>query len=144
MLVRSPWFLGIIAVLGQLPCELSANDKAVAPTELIRSAQSGPWSKADTWEGGKVPTAGASVQVRQGHTGTYDVKSAQAIRLIHIAGTLTFARDRDTRLDVGLIRVEAGENASEEGFDCDGHMAEPDARRPRPALEVGTAELPVE
>ena len=35
---------------------------------LIRSARSGPWSESKTWENGRVPDAGARVQVRTGHT----------------------------------------------------------------------------
>src|SRR6266540_4152583 len=71
--------------------------EAVPP--IVRSAQSGPWSAPATWERGKVPTAGAKVQIRTGHTVTYDLKSDQVIRSVHVAGTLTFARDKDTRLD---------------------------------------------
>src|SRR5262249_8677102 len=122
---------------------LHAADKP-APPPLIRSAQSGLWSRPATWEGGKVPGAGSRVQVRQGHVVTYDVQSDQPIRLVHVAGTLSFAPDRDTRLDVGLIRIEAGDNASEEGFDCDAHVAEPDPSAPKPALEVGTPERPID
>jgi uncharacterized protein (TIGR03067 family) len=110
---------------------------------LIRSAHSGPWSAPGTWEGGKVPAAGARVQVRAGHTATYDVSSDQVIRSIHVAGTLTFARDRDTRLDVGLIKIQSGDDASEDGFNCDAHLRVPDPGVPLPALEVGTAESPV-
>ena len=111
---------------------------------LIRSAGSGPWSAAGTWEGGRVPGASARVQVRQGHTVVYDVRSEQPIRSIHVAGTLTFARDRDTRLDVGLIKIQPGEDASEDGFDCEAHLPETQVDRPRPALEVGTPGRPIE
>src|SRR5689334_5577882 len=90
-------------------------------TSLIRSARSGPWSAAATWEGAVVPRAGARVQVRGGHTVVYDLNSDTPIRSIHVAGTLEFARDRDTRLDVGLIKVQPGDDASENGFDCDAH-----------------------
>lgn len=110
---------------------------------LVRTARSGPWSAAGTWEGGKVPAPGVRVQVRTGHTVLYDVKSDQAIRSIHVAGTLTFARDRDTRLDVGLIKIQAGEDASEDGFDCDAHVPDTKPGEPRPALEVGTPEHPL-
>src|SRR5262249_5411612 len=110
---------------------------------LIRSARSGPWSAADTWEGGKLPAAGARVQVRAGHTVTYDVKSDAAIRSIHVAGTLTFARDRDTVLTVGLIKIQAGDDASEDGFNCGAHVGPPAPDRPRPALEVGTPNDPI-
>jgi hypothetical protein len=120
---------------------------AVAPAQaaeaLVRSARSGPWSAAATWEGGRVPAAGARVQVRAGHTVTYDVSSATVLRSVHVAGTLTFARDRDTRLDVGLLKVQPGDDASENGFDCDAHLAVPAPGTPRPALEVGTPDRPI-
>src|SRR5262245_46631594 len=69
--------------------------------DLIRSAKSGAWSAPATWEGGKVPAAGARVQIQEGHTVTYDLKSDAVIRSIHVAGILAFARDRDTQLQVG-------------------------------------------
>jgi hypothetical protein len=74
---------------------------------------------------------------------TYDLDSAQAIRFIHVAGFLTFAADRNTRLDVGLIKIEQGENASEDGFDCDAHSPKIDPAQPTPALLVGTPERPI-
>src|SRR5262249_31669285 len=138
-----PRLLAVI-ILGAVSAGLRADDKPAAGPAPIRSAQSGLWSKPATWEGGKVPGAGARVLVRQGHALTYDVKSDQAIRLIRVAGTLRFAHDKDTRLDVGLIRVEVGDQCSEEGFDCDAHVAEPDADRPRPTLEVGSSDHPIE
>src|SRR5947209_17632218 len=98
---------------------------------LVRSVQSGPWSAPATWEGGKVPAAGARVQVRAGHAVVYDVRSEQPIRSIHVAGTLTFAPDRDTRLDVGLIKLQPGDDASENGFDCDDHAPAVAAGAPR-------------
>lgn len=110
---------------------------------VLRSAASGPWSAPATWEGGKVPAAGTRVQVREGHVIVYDVKSEHVIRSIHVAGTLTFAPDRDTRLDVGLIKIQAGDTYSEDGFECDAHMAPADPSKPRPALLVGTPERPV-
>ncbi len=110
----------------------------------IRTAKSGAWSEAATWDGGKVPDADARVHVRAGHAVVYDIKSERAIRAIQIGGTLSFARDRDTRLDIGLIRIEAGNEPSEEGFDCDAHIDEPDGKTARPALEVGTPENPID
>src|SRR5262249_20282118 len=100
---------------GALLAGLAFPAGAAGKPELIRSARSGPWSAGATWEGGKVPSAGARVQVREGHAVLYDVKSDAVIRLLHVAGTLTFARDRDTRLDVGLIKVQPGQDASEDG-----------------------------
>src|SRR5215469_8153239 len=120
----------------------AAEGRAAGP-ELVRSAGSGPWSAPRTWEGGKVPGAGARVQVRAGHTVTYDVKSDAVIRSVHVAGTLTFACDRDTRLAVGLLKIQAGDDAGENGFDCDAHLAPPEPGRPQPALEVGTPGRPI-
>jgi hypothetical protein len=137
---------GVLAVLGLIIltpafCRLGAADNPAAP--LIRSAKSGAWSAPATWEGGQVPAAGARVQVREGHTVSYDVQSDAVIRSIHVAGTLTFARDRDTRLTVGLIKIQPGSDASENGFDCDAHAPELAPGKPRPALEVGTLEHPL-
>jgi len=111
--------------------------------KLIRSAKSGPWSDAATWEGGQVPGAGARVQVRANDHVTYDVQSDKAIRFIHVAGELSFAPDRDTRLDVGLIKIQAGSDASEEGFDCDEHLGPQPEGTPQAAFVVGTQETPI-
>src|SRR5207253_5843015 len=92
----------LVACLGAIIIQpLAAQTKDKDAPAWIRSAKSGLWSAAATWEGGKVPAASARVHVRSGHTVTYDVNSDQAIRAIHIAGTMTFARDKNTRLDVG-------------------------------------------
>src|SRR5262249_8833285 len=115
-----------------------------APPPLVRTAASGPWSAPATWEGGKVPGAGARVQIRTGHTVTYDLKSDRVIRSIHVAGTLRFPPDRDTRLDVGLIKVQPGDDPDENGFDCEAHGAAPPEGRPRSALEVGTPDRPID
>src|SRR5262245_58009275 len=123
---------------------LAVGSTVRAAEKPIRSAWSGPWSKPANWEGGKVPGAGARVQVRADHSVVYDVQSDQAIRLLHVAGTLSFAHDRDTRLDVGLLRVQPGEECSEEGFECDAHVPDPLPGKPRATLQVGTAERPIE
>lgn len=126
-----------------LPLRAAELADAAAVPAIVRSAQNGLWSEPTTWERGKVPSAGARVQIRTGHTVTYDLKSDQVIRSIHVAGTLTFARDRDTRLDVGLIKIQAGDDASEDGFDCDAHVVDPKPGTPRPAFEVGTSDQPI-
>ncbi len=70
----------------------------------------------------------ARVQVRTGHIVTYDIESDAVIRSIHVAGTLRFDPDRDTRLDVGLIKIQAGDDAGESGFDCEAHATAARAR----------------
>src|SRR5262249_28232007 len=126
----------IVAVVALVTMTTSAR------AQVVRSIKSGDWSSAATWDSGKMPATGSRVLIRAGHVVRYDVASADVIRVIHIAGTLTFARDRDTRLDVGLIRIQTGTQPSEEGFACDGHL-DIDESVPRPALEVGTPNQPI-
>ena len=109
----------------------------------IRSVQSGPWSAATTWEGGVVPQAGGRVHVRDGHVVIYDVKSDATIRAVCVAGTLSFAPDKDTQLNVGVLKVEAGDMPTEEGFDCEAHLPEVAEGAIRPALEIGTPDKPI-
>jgi hypothetical protein len=92
-----------------------------------------------------VPAGGAKVQVLPGHVVTYDVLAPAelVIRSLHIAGTVTFAADKPTQLNVGLIKIEDSDSTDEEGFDCDEHADEPAPDRPRPALLVGTPERPI-
>ncbi len=113
------------------------------PDRLVRSAGSGRWSEGATWEGRRVPGAGERVQVRAGHVVTYDVKTTEAIRSIHVAGVLRFDPERDTRLDVGLIKIQAGDDAGESGFDCEEHVQGVASEAERAVLEVGTAALPI-
>src|SRR5215510_1422891 len=131
-------FLSVLAIQ-----PLAAQHKSNAAPEWVRSAKSGLWSVAATWQGGKVPPAGSCVQIRAGNTVLYDLNSDRAIRTIHVAGILCFARDKTTRLDVGLIKIQAGDEVSEEGFDCNAHVAKPDPKLPRPALEVGLPDSPI-
>src|SRR5262249_20428237 len=128
----------VVAVAPALAVPGAAAEKA---GDVGRSATRGPGSAPAPGGGGKLPAAGARVQVRPDHAVVYDLSEGPAVRLIHVAGTLTFARDRNTRLDVGLIKIQAGE-VREDGFDCEAHLREPEAGRPRPALEVGTADEP--
>jgi hypothetical protein len=133
--------LASVFALCGLAIPAAAAEPALKP---VRSAQSGPWSAAATWEGGKVPGAGANVQVRAGHKVVYDINAEQAVRVVHVAGTLAFAHDRDTRLDVGVIKIQPGDEFSEDGFDCDAHLPKLEPGKPRPALEVGTPDQPID
>lgn len=109
----------------------------------LHSAKSGPWSAPATWADGKVPGAGALVHIRPKHAVVYDVQSTAVLRAVNVGGTLTFARDRNTRLDVGLLRIAPGDTPSEEGFDCDGHTMDLPPGMVRPALEIGTPNDPM-
>lgn len=134
---RMAW-VGVALVLAAWP----ARAEAEVP-KIIRSVASGAWSEPKVWDQGKVPAAGDRVQVRKGHEVVYDVKSEVAIRAIHVAGALRFSTDRDTRLDVGLIRIEAGDEWKEGAPPCHDLPAAPPAGEPLPTLEVGTDEHPV-
>jgi hypothetical protein len=127
----------LACLLGAFATEARADDVPA----WIGSAKSGPWSAPATWQGGKIPPAGSRVQVRTGHVVSYDLDSDRAIRAVHVAGTLRFAPDRTTRLDVGLIKIEAGDDPSEDGFNCDAHVKA--SKGPRPALEVGLPDAPI-
>jgi hypothetical protein len=115
-----------------LPCSFfflftSIAAYAASPVPFnTRSARSGQWSDPKTWTEERVPRAGDNVQIRAGHAVIYDANSDQALRVLHVAGTLTFARDRSTRLDVGLLKVQPGEECAEDGFNCH-EMADPPA-----------------
>ncbi|HEV3439576.1 MAG TPA: G8 domain-containing protein [Gemmata sp.] len=122
-------------------CLASIGNAADAP--VIRSAKSGPWSDPATWTDNKVPGTGARVLIREGHRVVYDVKSEAVIRGLKISGAFSFSPDKDTVLNVGLIKVQAGDEYSEDGFDCEGHMLASDAHKPKPALDVGTFDQPI-
>src|SRR5262245_3551526 len=113
----------LVAGPGVLPLPSAAAEPLArqSASPIVRTAQSGAWSAPATWEGGKIPPANARVLIREGHRVRYDVQATKPIRSLTISGTLSFARDRDTRLDVGLIKIQAGEDCTEEGFACDAH-----------------------
>jgi hypothetical protein len=115
-----------------------------AEPPLVRSKQSGAWSAKATWDAGRVPKAGDRVVIRSGHRVSYDADSREVIRLVQVAGTLQFSRDRNTRLEAGLITVVASETPSEEGFDCHAGPTKPHGEaKDRPALIVGSQGAPI-
>ena len=139
---RLPMGIAATMVLGMLTFFMGP--AAWNDGDLIRSAKSGAWSSAETWEGGVVPGEGARVQVRAGHRVEFDVRTEKPIRFLHVAGTLAFARDRDTRLDVGVLRIQPGEEIEEDGFACAFHPGGPNAATAaRPALLMGTPNEPI-
>ena len=133
-------------------CGLGRNPSASAhpghehkkiPADVQQTLRSGAWSSPRTWKTGKVPAAGAKVLIRDGHQVVYDAKSDEIIRCINIAGELIFATDKDTLLNVGLVKVQPGEEYSEEGFDCDHFIEDLSEVTHRPVLEVGSANKPI-
>jgi hypothetical protein len=115
----------------------------------IQSAKDGPWSDPKTWSPERLPKAGDRVLVARGTRVRYDVARPDVLRLVQIVGSLTFARDRDTELNVGLLKVQNSDTCSESGFSCDfsdvnqaGEPLSPIAGT-LPTLEVGTLEEPI-
>ena len=80
-----------------------------ADTVPVRTIKSGAWSDPATWESKKIPKAGDKVIIRTGHKVLYDVASTEIIRGMQIGGELTFDTTKDTRLEIGLIRVQPGD-----------------------------------
>jgi hypothetical protein len=112
----------------------------------LRSVKGGPWSAPETWDAKRIPREGDRVLIGRKTRVLYDVDSPAVIRYLQVAGVLSFARDRSTTLNVGVITIQASEENAETSFDC--HMAgeerkhEP-ASGERAALEVGTSEDPI-
>lgn len=115
----------------------------------IRSVKSGRWSNPRTWSLGRVPKAGDRVLVSRGTDVIYDVKSDEVLRLVQVVGSLRFARDRDTLLNVGILKVQNSEKCSEHGFACDflgvNEKGEPQIppKGPMPLLEIGSPDNPI-
>jgi hypothetical protein len=115
----------------------------------LRSVRDGRWSEPGTWEPARTPTAGDRVLVSRGTRVVYDVASSEVIRLLQVAGALSFDPERDTLLEAGVIKVQPSEHCSERGFACDfegtSAAGEPNlALAGAPALlEIGTREHPV-
>lgn len=115
----------------------------------VRSVKDGRWSDPAVWQPARVPTKGDRVLISRNTFVEYDAHSQDVIRLVQVVGTLSFSRDRDTLLNVGLLKVQQSEDCSESGFACDfdgvNVDGEPivDPGGSSAALFVGTPEKPI-
>lgn len=115
----------------------------------VRSVASGNWSDPKIWKPARVPRAGDRVLIERGTRVIYDAASDDVIRLLQVVGTLTFARDRDTLLNVSVVKVQNSLECSESGFACDfahvNEAGEPHAvpEGEMPVLEIGSPEAPI-
>lgn len=115
----------------------------------VQSKRDGNWSDPKTWVQARVPAAGDRVLVSRNTRVVYDAKRGDVLRLVQIVGTLTFARDRDTELNVAVLKVQNSDTCSENGFACDfegvNTAGEPQAPRPGtlPTLEIGSLDQPI-
>jgi hypothetical protein len=147
--------LGLIScsVLQAAPPSKAADKRAEHHHEHIhfdvKSIANGNWSDAKTWAPQRVPKAGDRVLVSRETKVTYDVENPAVLRMVQVVGTLTFARDRNTEINVGLLKVQNSDDCSESGFECDfeGVTDAGEPTLPRigsmPKLEVGTLADPI-
>lgn len=145
---RVSWvFLVVFAWQGPVWADEHAHHKHIEFS--VQSVANGDWSNPKTWKPQQVPKAGDRVLISRGTAVKYDVKSPSVIRLLQIVGTLSFARDRDTELNVAVVKVQNSLECSESGFACDFEGVtsggEPTKARDgsMPTLEVGTLENPI-
>ena len=112
----------------------------------IRSVTDGNWSDAATWKPARVPSRGDRVLISRGTHVRFDVNDKSIVRLVQVVGTLEFARDRDTELNVGLLTVQHTDMCSEHGFACEFEGADKGPGTPIdqwPSLIVGTQDSPI-
>src|SRR4029077_17296716 len=108
--------------------------------------RSGKWTNAETWMPARVPVKGDRVLIARGTRVEYDANSAEVVRLVQVVGTLAFARDRDTELNVGVLTVQHTDECSEHGFACEFEGGKVGPKTPDkvwPSLLVGTPEQPI-
>ena len=123
----------------------SARPRApMSPGRLIRSARNGRWSERGDLGRRPSPQARASGS-RCGPDMSSFMTSRRRSRSARSTSPDTSLRPRrDTRLDVGLIKIQAGDDPGESGFDCEAHVTGGRRRKAeRGVLEVGTADHPI-
>lgn len=111
----------------------------------IVSMQDGDWSDETTWMPARLPGQGDRVFIKPGTTVTYDRVDSAVFPAIRVSGRLVFARDRDTELHVGDLRVQPGLTPEAGVDDIDDHDHGHDQRHQgaEGVLEIGTAADPV-
>lgn len=112
----------------------------------IQSVANGDWSNPKTWRPARTPKAGDRVLISRGTRVRYDAKQPDVIRLVQVVGTLSFARDRDTELNVGVLTIPHVEHCSEQGFACEFEGADSGPKTPDhlwPTLLIGTSQEPI-
>ncbi len=148
--------IGLVVVIAALAAWMNSahahhvqHEVAGAVEFDVVSIADGDWTSPDTWQPARVPAEGDRVLISRGTHVTYDAESEAVIRMVQVVGTLDFARDQNTLLNVGLLKVQNSDTCSESGFACDFHGAsasgEPHAapEGELPALIVGTLDEPI-
>ncbi len=137
----------LTVVVGPLARSLHAQHDHAKHVEFsISSTQNGRWSDPATWAPNRLPKQGDRVLISSLTTVEFDVQQKDVIRLVQVVGTLKFALDRDTELNVGLLTIQHDDECSEHGFACEfeGAKSGPTTAAEKwPSLIVGTAENPI-
>ena len=108
----------------------------------IRSVKSGDWS--DRRPGSRHACRRPATACWSPATRAWCMtsKRREVMRLMQVVGTLSFARDRDTELNVGVLKVQNSDACSESGFACDfcgvNAAGEPQAAARRPTAGLGS------
>lgn len=112
----------------------------------IRSVKNGNWSDPRTWKPARVPTQGDRVLISRGTRVAFDVVQHEVVRLLQVVGTLEFARDRDTLLNVGILTIQHSDECSEHGFACEFEGASDGPKTAAdqwPSLIIGSPDDPI-
>lgn len=83
-------------------CLAAINDTEIENTTRL-------WSNASSWDSGKVPVAGESVEVQSGWNMIYDLEDSPLHEYIEINGRLTFLNGANLTLKTKYLFVRAGE-----------------------------------
>ncbi|NJK28138.1 MAG: hypothetical protein HC925_06080, partial [Coleofasciculaceae cyanobacterium SM2_3_26] len=73
-----------------------------------RAVNNGSWFDPNTWEGKRIPSAGARVLIPEGISLTYDGESNASLKTLRVDGALTFAADRNTQMVVDTFVTNMG------------------------------------
>lgn len=142
----------LLSMATVVPVAAARAEEPAADGFTLRSARDGDWSEPATWEPARAPEAGDRIWVRPGTSVRYDVRSDAVFPVILVGGRLSFARDRDTLLAVGILRVQGGDPSTVEGGagvedvhdeNHHGHPPGVGAEVDGAALEVGTPDRPI-
>ena len=114
----------------------------------IRSVKDGKWSDKNIWKPARLPKSGDRVLISRETTVEYNVQSKEVFRMVQVVGTLSFARNVDTEMNVGILKIEDSDLCSENGFACDFQHEDHQKKNEKedhhiPSLLVGTIDAPI-
>ena len=130
----------MMVFVGMVSVGVSAEDGA----KVVTAVKSGLWSDAGIWSTKQVPGDGDQVMIRGDAHVVYDVKSKAVLRSVLVSGHLKFATDKDTELNVGVLKVQPLSTKAggvEDVDKHDHHGGEP--MRISSSLMVGTKKEPI-